>query len=110
MDIDVLGKLFSGYVEKISQYQFTANNPLFWAILVVLALMLTRFWDIRKSFSFSLAVGVVLLATTKIEHSMMKALTSANEFFDPIVIRLLSVIAITVIILYYVFIKTDSAY
>ena len=109
MGIDI-GGLIAQNLQKISQYQFTINNPVFWAILIVLALILTRFWDIKKSFSFSIAIGIVLLATTKIEHIVVAASTSANEFFDPIVIRILSVIAITLVVLYYIFIKTDSAY
>lgn len=110
MDTDALGRVFAEHIEKIGQYQFTVANPIFWGMLLVLALILTRFWDIKKSFSFSVAVGIVLLLTTKIEHFIMEGLATTNEFFDPVIIRLLSVIAITLIILYYIFIKTDSAY
>lgn len=103
-------QLLGQYVEKISQYQFTVNNPVFWLMLIVIALVLMRFWDLRKSFSFSIAIGAILLVTTKIEKAILEASSRANEFFDPVIIRILSVIAITLVILYYIFIKTDSAY
>lgn len=109
MDNDI-GNLVAQYVEKISQYQFTVNNPIFWAILIVLALLLTRFWDIKKSFSFSITIGIILLATTKIEQAVVSASANAQEFFDPVVVRILSIVVIALVILYYVFIKTDSAY
>ena len=108
MDMGVLWEMFLTHWGSICRFQFTVGNPVFWVGLCVLILLLSRFWDIKKSFSFGVVVGVVLLAATRIEFSLAATMEKAGEPFDPIVVRLLSVVVICLVVLYYVFIKSDS--
>ncbi len=108
MDIGALKEIFIPHIENIIGFQFTIGNPIFWILLLFLCLLLSRFWDIKKSISFSLVLGTVLLVSTKIEVSMMEGMSKAGENFDPVIVRLLAGIAVCLIVLYYVFIKSDS--
>ena len=110
MRIDVPTDFMQPHLNNILNYQFTLSNPLFWVILFIFCLLLLRFWDLKKSFSFGFVLAIVLLATTKIESIAASKLTGAGEAYDPVVVRVLSVLAVCLIVLYYVFIKTDSAY
>jgi hypothetical protein len=60
--------------------------------------------------SFGLALGAVLLATTKIETMAVQSAASGGPAFDLVIIRIISVIAVAVVILYYIFIKADSSF
>jgi hypothetical protein len=108
MNIGALKEIFQPHIENMIGFNFTIDNPIFWISLLFLWLALNRFWDTKKSFSFSISLGVVLLAATKIESSIAGTMVKAGEDFDPIMIRLLAGVVICLVVLYYVFIKSDS--
>jgi hypothetical protein len=110
MDISALQETFRPHFERIGAFQFTIDNPVFWVSLLVFFLFFARFWDVKKSFSFVVSLGIVLLAATKVEASVAAAMAEAGEAFDPVAIRVLAVVLIFLIVLYYVFIKTDSSF
>ncbi len=107
MDFESIVSLVRPLWDDLAGYQFLVTNPLFWIMLVVFFLILLRFWDIKKSFSFCLVLALVLLATTKIEHMVESAITSSGGTFEPLAVRILSLVLVSLVVLYYVFIKTD---
>ena len=104
---DTLRASFLYHLDSLKNFQFTPLNPVFWMFLLLLFLILLRFWLPRKSFSFCLIVAIVLLATTKLEDFLVNKLTKSIEIFDPRIIRLLPIMAISLVFLYYSFIKID---
>lgn len=108
MDIDLsaLRKVAQAHLDNLKNFQFSYNNPLFWVFLLLSSLVLLRFWRPRKSLSFCLILAIILLATTKIENITV-ALIEPGEVFDPVIIRVVSIIIIIFISIYYVFIRED---
>tara|TARA_B100000315_G_C14564723_1_gene582332 strand:- start:1085 stop:1417 length:333 start_codon:yes stop_codon:yes gene_type:complete len=105
-----LGDLFKHYLNPLADFQFTLNNPVFWLLLFILFLCLLRFWDIKKSLSFCLVSGSILLAATKVEEIFGNTIKASGEPFDPLIVRLVAMIFIAIVVLYYCFIKTESGY
>ncbi len=107
IDIGALKAIFLPYLNSLGHFRFSFLNPLFWIFLLVLFLMLLRFWYARKSFSFCLIVAIILLVTTRLEDFMVSILAKNGEGFDPLIIRVLSIVAILIISLYYFFIREN---
>ncbi|MDP2923861.1 MAG: hypothetical protein Q8O30_09135 [Candidatus Omnitrophota bacterium] len=107
IDIGALKANFLPYLNSLGHFRFSFLNPLFWIFLLVLFLMLLRFWYARKSFSFCLIVAIILLATTGLEDFIAGILAKNGEGFDPVIIRVLSLIVISIISLYYFFIREN---
>lgn len=105
MDIYELKAAIEPYLESLMNFQFSVSNPLFWILLLVLFLILLRFWDIRKSFSFCCIVAVLLLATTKAEVLIAGFVIKSSGTFDPFLIRTIPIIVLSFILIYYIFIK-----
>lgn len=94
------------YMESIKNFHFYADNPLFWALLFLLAIALifTTAWRFRKAFSFCILLAIILLATTAITNMISNSAARAGESFDPMVIHLISGFAILLLTVYYLFI------
>jgi len=103
VDIEALKESLLSHLESLQVFHFSALNPLFWAFLFILFLILSRFWKTRKSFSFCVVIAIVLLACSKLEHSAANALGSSTSFM----IRGLSLFIIAIVSLYYFFIRND---
>lgn len=95
----------SPYLTQLKNVEFTYSNPLFWAFLFLLFLLLIRLWPLKKSFSFSCVLAVILLATTQAEKVAARAFSKPGEPFDPTVVRVLAIILVAFIFVYYAFIK-----
>jgi hypothetical protein len=114
MKIDVSGiktriePYLEPHMESLRNFQFSIANPLFWAYLFILFLILLKFWGIKKSFSFCAVTAIILAATTRIENFVLGLFAQAREPFDPIIIRALSAGIIFVILIYYIFLKTEA--
>jgi len=105
IDFDALKEALIPYLDSLKNFNFSFLNPLFWVFIFVLFLILLRFWQTKKSFSFCLTIAIILLATTKLEGLLADKLTTPTETFDPILIRVSSCFIITVVGLYYAVIK-----
>lgn len=92
------------YLKELKHYRFSLFNPLFWVSWLLLLLILSKRWGIRKSSSFCALVAVVLLGTTAIEKRMADILAQ-SKIFDVDVLRMVSLFVIALIVIYYLFIK-----
>ena len=109
MNFSGLTQWFSANIASLRNFQFSILNPVFWLFFIVLLLIVMRFWKPKKAFSFSLVVALILLATTKTEDMINKALISKyGEVLDPSILRIGAVFFIAVIWMYYAFIKSDN--
>ncbi|MBM3245793.1 MAG: hypothetical protein FJZ13_00480 [Candidatus Omnitrophica bacterium] len=102
-----LQKALMPYLNSLQNFNFSYLNPLFWVFLLLLFLILLKIWQARKAFSFCAILAVILLATTKIEEVVARAVTEAGGVFDPLVIRIVSIAVIMGIALYYLMIRED---
>lgn len=100
-------KYFNTNLASLRNFQFSPFNLVFWVFLIVVFLLLLKFWVAKKSFSFCLAIAIVLLGTTKLERLVSTAIVSHGETFDPLVFRIAAIFFIAVVWLYYGFIKSD---
>ena len=105
IDFETLRAIFVPYLDSLKNFHFTFLNPLFWAFLLVLLLILLRFWEIKKSFSFCLIIAVILLGTTKLEDFVVDTLAISGESLVPFLIRVLSLFAVAIVFLYCAVIK-----
>ena len=105
MNLEVIMEILIPYLELLKGFQFTYDNPLFWAGLVLTFLILSWFWGGKKSFSFCLLAGLILLGTTKLEIIITEMVVKGGEIFDPFIIRAGSLFVIAIILVYYLFLK-----
>jgi len=105
MNLDEIIKILLPHFETLKRFQFTYDNPLFWAGLVLIFLILAWFWGWRKSFSFCFLTGLILLGNTKLEAVVTEMVAKSWEIFDPFILRAASLFVITIILVYYLFLK-----
>ena len=105
MNLDEIIKILLPHFETLKRFQFTYNNPLFWAGLVLAFLILSWSWGGKQSFSFCLLTGLILLGTTKLEIIIIEVAVKGGETFDPFILRAASLFVIAIILVYYLFLK-----
>ncbi len=93
-----------GYLQELKNYHFSLLNPLFWLFSLIFLLILSRRWGLRKASSFCALVVAVLLGTTALANRMAGTLAQA-KIFDFDVLRMVSLFVISLIAIYYFFIK-----
>ncbi|MFC1667256.1 hypothetical protein ACFL0P_05285 [Candidatus Omnitrophota bacterium] len=101
LDFDTLRTMLLPHLLSLKNFHFSVANPLFWAVLIVLFLILLRFWQPKKSFSFCLTIGIILLATTKLENFIANMAAGSNATFDPFLIRVGCLFIISILLLCY---------
>ncbi len=92
------------YLAPLKNYEFTFFNPMFWLVLVCIFLLYLKFWQLKKSFSFSLFLAFMLLSTTEIQARVTSLLAPAGEPFDTTIIKFISLIIVSFFYLIYVFV------
>ncbi|MBU3958555.1 MAG: hypothetical protein KKH29_00450 [Candidatus Omnitrophica bacterium] len=102
-----LKESFLPYLNELKKFQFAFMNPLFWVVWLALFLVLSRLWNVRKSFSFCLIIAIILLATTRLEALIAAAVIREQGTFEPLLFRILPLTAIVFISIYYFFIRND---
>ena len=105
IDLEELKINLEHYLYDLRNFHFSFSNPLFWGFLIVVFSILSRFWGAKKSFSFCLIIAVVLLATTKLQGFTINMTAAPIYAFIPLLIRIFSLFAIAIIVLYYTVIK-----
>jgi len=93
------------HFDSLINFQFLASNPLFWGLLCVLWLILSRFWEPKKAFSFCCVIAVLLLAATKAERIITDFVSKSGEAFDPFISRAFFVVILAFVLIYYLFIQ-----
>jgi len=106
IDFKIFEKTISRYFDDLGNFHFSLFNPFFWVFLVILFFILSRPWGYKKSFSFCLIIAIALLGTTVLENMMADTLAK-SELFDFSVVKIVSLFIISMITLYYLFIKSD---
>lgn len=94
---------FMFYFNLLASYEFSFFNPLFWAALLLLLLILIQRWSIKKSLHFCIALAVILLGTTKLEGHFAMMQAEPNQYFDASVIKLISGFVVAILSLFYYF-------
>ena len=107
IDFNALKEALIPYLDNLRNFNFSFLNPLFWIFIFLLFLILLKFWQAKKAFSFCLIITIILLATTKLEGLLADKLTTSRETFDPLLIRILSAFIIMIIGFYYAVMKEE---
>ena len=109
IEIESLKTTFLPYIRSIQDFHFYYNNPLIWVFFMTVFLMLVWFrsWSHGKAFSFCLTTSLILLGMTWMEKSIRGAFVRPDESFDPFIIRAVSLVVISVAVLYYAFIDNS---
>ena len=110
MYYEVLKTAFLPYIKSIQGFHFYYDNPLFWAGFMILYLMLERAaaWSVGKAFFFCAIISSILLGTTWLERPLADLFTvQERSGFDPFILKAGSVTAISVVVLYFVFIDNS---
>jgi len=105
INLPMLKETFFTHLDSLKDFNFSFLNPVFWLLIFVLFLVLLKFWQTRKAFSFSLLTAAILLASTQIEIYLKGKLTPVAGQVDPFLFRLLTLFLIFVTLFYYALIK-----
>ncbi len=110
--IEVLKTIFLPYIKSIQSFHFYYTNPLFWVFFMVLYLILGigRNWNQGKAFFFCISIASILLATTWLEKPLIDMFTVqgyAAGGFDPFILKVASLVMISITIVYFVFVDNS---
>lgn len=105
LDIEALKNFFISQLNELRDFHFSFFNPLFWIFFIAVLVILVRLWEFRKSFSFCVTVAVILLLTTRVEELISRNLVASGEAYTPFFIRAVSLFIISVILIYFIFIR-----
>ena len=97
--------IFKPYFNELKDFHFTFSNPLFWLSAILLFLVLTRFWQSKKAFSFSIITVAVLLLTTRMEAAAETWFIAQGDIFDALAIRMVAFFIILMLFFYYSLIR-----
>jgi len=100
-------KAMNPHFQALKTFHFSYTNPLFWAFLFILFLILLNSWKAKKAFSFCSLVGAILLINSQIENYILRKFV-LEEGFDPaVVMRVISGVLIIFLAIYYFLIRED---
>lgn len=100
---EALRKIFMFYLNPLKNLEFTFLNPLFWAFLFLLFIMLCRIWEAKKSIHFCLLLAFILLCTTEIESRVVALFSAPDQSIDTTLIKFISIFLVTLLFIFYVF-------
>lgn len=112
MDLYVLKKAFLPYIKDIQEFHFYYNNPLVTIFFMILYLTLEigMSWSPGKAFFFCISTAFILLATTWLEKSLIKIFAIpgyATYNLDPFILKICSLVAISLVVVYFVLIDNS---
>lgn len=96
--------LVSG-MDSLKGFQFQVENPVFWAMMLVLFLFLLKIWTAKKAFWFCAVTAGILIAMTSAELKVLEQFNQAGDPFDPGVIRLVGLSVVTFLFLAMMFLE-----
>ncbi|MFC1514417.1 hypothetical protein ACFL5X_00760 [Candidatus Omnitrophota bacterium] len=100
-----LKSMLEPHFEELKELNFTFANPVFWIFMILLFVLVTRFWNGKKGFSFTLMISAMLLLTTKMEAMTEAWLLSRGEGFDPLPVRTIAFFVMMMVFFYYTLIR-----
>ncbi|UCC95831.1 MAG: hypothetical protein JSW40_03555 [Candidatus Omnitrophota bacterium] len=110
VDLYTFKTMFLSHLDSLMNFQFYLLNPVFWAFLLILFLILAQLWDKKKSFSFCITIAIILLGATKLESYITGAMQRGGEVFDPTIFRIIVSFIVFITILYYASMKQGSEF
>ena len=102
--LGIINKSIQPYLSELKAFHFSYLNPVFIALILISILILSRFWGIRKSFTYCLTVSLILILTTALSSHVNiplgeSVLTSTD------LINGAAIVIIAIVTLFYIFIK-----
>ncbi|MGD9015397.1 MAG: hypothetical protein PVI33_05190 [Candidatus Omnitrophota bacterium] len=107
INLEVLKLTIALHLYSLRNFHFSLFNPVFWAGLLLLFLLLSLIWKAKKAFSFCLILGIILLINTELENYLIGKFAKTGEMFDPATFRLFPLAIIAFIFLAYLFLSKD---
>lgn len=107
VDFLLLQTVFLKGLNELRDFKFSYTNQVFWLFILVLFLVLWRFWRAKKSFSFCWKIAAILLATTALENFASQLVAQEGGSFDPLMLRIISSFIIIFMSAYYFFVSGD---
>ncbi|MBM3244908.1 MAG: hypothetical protein FJZ15_03850 [Candidatus Omnitrophica bacterium] len=91
-------------MQKLQSFEITFDNPVFTILILSTFLILAKLWGVKKSFSYCLAVSVILYFASKAAMNTNIPLNSSG-FSVADLIKLFTFFLIALISIYYAMIK-----
>lgn len=105
IDLEALKAVLISDFESLYRFNFSCLNPVFWLVILILYIILRRFWEAKSAFTFLLLTAVILLLTSAFEGRIAFAMAAGGEQLDPGLIRLITLLIIGVLFLAYTFLR-----
>jgi len=94
------------HINELQNFKFSFGNPVFGFLILLALLLLSKVWDLKKSFSYCLTVASTLYLTSIITTHMTRSIDSTTITYADI-IKGIAIIIIVAITIYYIFIKGE---
>jgi hypothetical protein len=105
VDFEAVVKSLEPYYNSLKNYEFSYLNPLFWAGLLLLFIVVSRFWELKKSFSYCLWIGIILLVTSKLEVVFANLFSLPGASADTTLIKFVSAFVVAMLSIFYIFVR-----
>ena len=105
INLGISEEMLARNLQSLKNFNFSFRNPVFWLLILMICLILLKFWQGKKALSFSLITASILLLTTQIESLLQSNITPVTGDMGPFVIRLLAMFLILVVFFYYSLIR-----
>ena len=91
-------------IQEMQNFRFYFSNPVFGILILAVFLILSKFWGLKKSFSYCLVVSSILYLTTKATiHTSLPIQNSTISYAD--IIKFIAILTIALISIYYFLIR-----
>lgn len=95
------------HISQLQNFQFYFNNPLFVGLLVLLILILSRKWGIKKAFSYCACISVFLYLATKVMAYLNIRIMEESEITYADLAKGMVVFVVIIITIYYSAIRNE---
>ena len=101
---EVFNKSVQPYIKELNGFHFSYLNPVFIALVLILFLVLSRFWGPKKSFTYCLIVSLVLFLATEL-NKQGSSTVGESVLTSVDLVNGAAILIIAVVTLFYIFIK-----
>lgn len=102
--LEIINKSIQPYISELKAFHFSYLNPVFIALILFLFLVLSRFWGLKKSFTYCLVVSFILFLATALSSRGNIPLGEA-VFSSTDLINGAAILIITIVTFLYTFLK-----
>jgi len=103
IDFEALKAVILSNLDSLYRFNFSIVNPLFWLGILILYLILRRFWEAKRALTFLFILAAILLLSTQLEARFDSFMISSGEHFEPGLVRLFSLVIIVILFLVFTF-------